>query len=558
VSVRGAGAGAALSRGLGRARTTYVRRQPEGTVLHQVVRAHLETFLAEARRRGSGEGVPRFVERELREFLTCGVMARGFARFRCDDCGHEMLVAYSCKGRICPSCGGRRMAALAAHLVDGVLGGLPVRQWVLTLPYRLRYALAWDHRLCRAVLAVFMRAVLTFERRRAARRGVRGGVGGAVTAIQRCGSALNINVHFHSLVVQGVFVQHADGTRRFVPAPAPTDLEVTRLLGAIRRRIVRLVARHGIDLECPSTEVDPSDERLVACPVYAEIQGAAVLGRVATGPRAGAAVVRVGRDPAAPVDSASGPLHAQLDGFDLHAAVAVPAGHRSRLEHLARYVLRPPVAQEALEWTPDGKVLLRLRRPWRDGTRAIRFEPTELLEKLAAAIPKPRINLLIYYGAFAPHARDRQGAVRTSAGPSAEGFGPQAGSLWSGGRAQTSACHAAAAPTVPGAVGDPATGLATRTTGGDAPPVPGAPAPPDAIGADLAPPTATAPPAPPPSGGYTRPKHYAWAALLQRILVHPINCRPRRGSVRACPDHAPVSSPVRAGARARRAAAQLG
>jgi len=62
---------------------TYVRRQPEGTVLHQVVREHLETFLAETRLRGGGGGLPRFVERELREFLTCGSMARGFARFRC-------------------------------------------------------------------------------------------------------------------------------------------------------------------------------------------------------------------------------------------------------------------------------------------------------------------------------------------------------------------------------------------------------------------------------------------------------------------------------------------
>lgn len=126
---------------------------------------------------------------------------------------------------------------------------------------------------------------------------------------------MNINVHFHSPVVQGIFVQNADGTRRFVPAPAPTDREVTRLLGSIRRRIVRLVARHGI----PSTEVDPGDERLFDCPVYAEIQGAAVLGRFATGPRAGAGVVRVGRDAAVPVDTASAPLHVQIDGFDLHA-----------------------------------------------------------------------------------------------------------------------------------------------------------------------------------------------------------------------------------------------
>lgn len=63
---------------------------------------------------------------------------------------------------------------LAAHLVDGVLGGLPIRQWVLTLPYRLRYKLAYDHRLCRAVLAAFVRAVLGFERRRAREQGVDG------------------------------------------------------------------------------------------------------------------------------------------------------------------------------------------------------------------------------------------------------------------------------------------------------------------------------------------------------------------------------------------------
>ena len=103
-----------------------------------------------------------FVERELREFLSCRVPARGFARFRCDECGHEILVAFSCKGRdFCPSCCGRRLADLAGHLTDRMLGGLPVRQWVLTLPRRLRYALAWDHELCRAVHGVFIRALLT-------------------------------------------------------------------------------------------------------------------------------------------------------------------------------------------------------------------------------------------------------------------------------------------------------------------------------------------------------------------------------------------------------------
>src|SRR5438128_5658333 len=113
-------------------------------ILHGLVRDHLETFLRDAAERTDGTGVPHFVEKELREFLTCGVLARGFARVRCGDCAYERLVPFSCKGRgFCPSCGGRRMTEQAAHLVDEVLPRVPVRQWVLTMPHRLRYLLAW-------------------------------------------------------------------------------------------------------------------------------------------------------------------------------------------------------------------------------------------------------------------------------------------------------------------------------------------------------------------------------------------------------------------------------
>jgi len=99
--------------------------------------------------------VPRFVERELREFLDCGIPAQGVLRVHCDACGEDRLVAFSCKGRgFCPSCGGRRMADTAAHLVDRVLPAAPVRQWVLSLPFALRYLLAYDARLLGAVLRV--------------------------------------------------------------------------------------------------------------------------------------------------------------------------------------------------------------------------------------------------------------------------------------------------------------------------------------------------------------------------------------------------------------------
>ncbi len=142
----------AVPKGMACVQPTYRPRDAEHTVLHQVIREHLESFLRAAAEAGDGVGLPAFVEREFREFLTCGAFDGGFARFRCESCAHEHLVPYSCKGRgFCPSCGGRRMTERAAHLVDEVLPRVPVRQWVLTVPYRLRYRMAFDHGLSRAV-----------------------------------------------------------------------------------------------------------------------------------------------------------------------------------------------------------------------------------------------------------------------------------------------------------------------------------------------------------------------------------------------------------------------
>src|SRR6266545_1116019 len=88
-------------------------------------------------RHNPGLGImPQVVEREFREFLLCGVFEAGVARFQCEGCGREHLVPFSCKRREwCPSCGGRRMTERAARLVDAVLPWVPVRQWVLTVPY---------------------------------------------------------------------------------------------------------------------------------------------------------------------------------------------------------------------------------------------------------------------------------------------------------------------------------------------------------------------------------------------------------------------------------------
>ena len=118
----------------------YRRHEPENTVLHQIVREHLNTFLELAdARSGEGRGLPRYVKNAFRSFLECGILAYGFARLRCPDCGYDTVVAFSCKERgLCPSCAARHMSETAAFLSNrGPLakppspprtaGGLPPR-----------------------------------------------------------------------------------------------------------------------------------------------------------------------------------------------------------------------------------------------------------------------------------------------------------------------------------------------------------------------------------------------------------------------------------------------
>ena len=299
------------------------------------------------------------------------------------------------------------MTDRAAHLIDHVLPSAPVRQWVLSLPFELRYRLAWDHELCRAVLAVYTRAPLGFYRKRAKASGHRDGRTGTVTVIQRFGGALNLNVHFHTLAVGGVFIRESDGLLRFVAGKAPTDEEVEALLGVIRTRVLRLLVRRGLLCEEPAESLDESE----APPLHA-LYAASVRQRVAMGRRAGATVLRLGD---ASTTSAAPPRRrrqARLGGFDLHANTSVRAKNRRKLERLCRYLLRPPVAEDRLSFASDGSVLVRLKTPWRDGTSHVALVPQEFLEKLAALIPRPYVNLIVYHGVLAPNAKWRHEVVR--------------------------------------------------------------------------------------------------------------------------------------------------
>ncbi len=391
--------------------SAYEPRDPTSSILYGIVRDHFETFRAHAASLRDGEGVPRFVDQEFRDFLRCGCLAGGFARFRCTACGLDRLVAFSCKGRgFCPRCGGRRMAERSAHLIDHVFPDVPVRQWVLSLPYRMRYQLAWNHDACRGVVAAFVRAVLRLLRAHARDGGVDDGRGGAVAVIQRFGGALNLNLHVHALVLDGVFARNRAGVLTFHPTHGLTALDVDEVLATVEPRIARLLERRG--LGAGDDDGSASDAWAEDAPVLAGLAAASVQGTAALGPHPGARLRRLGDAPEEGEAPASAGCHARANGFDLHAGLVVPAGQRDRLERVCRYALRPPVNEERLHLTDGGQVRLQLRHRWMDGTTHVVFDPVEFLGRLAVLVPRPRINLVLYHGVLGPRAAWRSEVVR--------------------------------------------------------------------------------------------------------------------------------------------------
>ena len=224
---------------------SYRRHRPERTVLYSVIAEHYPRFVAEIERAGGHP--PNFVRQEFEDYLNCGLLEHGFLRVKCDGCRNEHLVAFSCKHRgFCPSCGARRMVESAAHLVDHVFPEVPVRQWVLTFPFPLRFLLAANPKALSDVLAVVQRGISTFLIRGAGFTVASGARTGAVTLIQRFGSALNLNIHFHMLFLDGVYIGGDHGPARFRWVKAPTNTELTQLTHTIAQRVGRYLERQHV------------------------------------------------------------------------------------------------------------------------------------------------------------------------------------------------------------------------------------------------------------------------------------------------------------------------
>lgn len=383
--------------GLGAIR--YQRHRPEQTLLYRIVEQHYPVFFTHLA--GQGRGLPEYVQREFEGYLKCGRLEHGFLRVRCDTCHAEHLVAFSCKRRgFCPSCGTRRMAESAALLVNEVFPEQPVRQWVLSVPFPLRFLFASRPDVMGRVLGIVYRTIATHLARKAGHTKTTAHAG-AVTLIQRFGSALNLNIHFHMLFLDGVYVD--GGKFRWVKAPSSAEL--TQLAHAIAQRIGRFLERQGL------LERDIENSYLAADAVemgsMEQLLGHSITYRIAVGPQQGRRVFTLQTLPACDPEDQFGGSPGNVAGFSLHAGVAAKAHERDKLERLCRYIARPAVSEKRLSLTAQGKVRYELKTPYRDGTTHVIFEPLDFIARLAALVPKPRVNLTRFHGVFAPNSKHR-------------------------------------------------------------------------------------------------------------------------------------------------------
>ncbi|MGD0529759.1 MAG: transposase, partial [Polyangiaceae bacterium] len=380
----------------------YLPRRPTETVLYGVVRQHLESFLAHAREHYDG-GLPRYVEAELRAYLDCGVFARGFTRAYCDACGHDLLVAFTCKSRtVCPSCSGRRMANTAAAIVDRVLPDVPVRQYVLSLPYEPRKLAAFQAEVLTALGRIFVDAIFASYRARAQQSGVEDGQGGAINFVQRFGS-LNLNVHFHVVVPDGVFTRGPGAGVVFHPAAAPTREQLEAIVQRVHDRAEAWLRRRGHLDERPTEERSsepPLQTALDACAAIAIGRGQGTMLSDAEAP---------GNDQAETSDKPV--LAIERNGFNLHAGLRIQAGDDLGRERLCRYGARPPLSLERLRRLPGGRVAYRLKYVSRGRGKHRVMTAMEFMARLAAIIAPPRYPLVRYAGVLGPRSSWRKDIV---------------------------------------------------------------------------------------------------------------------------------------------------
>ncbi len=287
----------------------------------------------------------------------------GFARLRCDSCRGERLLSFSCRTRqLCPSCGAKRGVVFAAFLREEVVEPVGHAQWVFTMPKILRVYFMHNRELLGDLSRAAWETVREIIAEAAADVEVRPGM---VVVPQTFGSSVNVHPHVHAIASRGGWTR--DGT--WVPVPYADSGAAARLF---RHKVLRLLLDAG--------RIDEDRVELIL-----------------------------------------GWRH--TSGFSVHNEVVVQAGDGDGLERLARYLARPPVSLQRMEWDREnGEVLYRTGRGHAEergrnkergsdeerGEEVERIDELEFLARVVTQLPEPRKHSIRYYGYYAAVVRAKR------------------------------------------------------------------------------------------------------------------------------------------------------
>lgn len=283
--------------------------------------------------------------------MGCGILANGFACAHCDSCNRDFVIGFSCKARgICPSCNTRAMTEAAANLIENVIPCVPVRQFVISFPKRIRHYLQ-THAILQTILSIVVDEIR--KKMIACSPDLPNPKIGAVSFFQNFGNTLNVHPHFHLIVADGVFTNE-ENTLLFCESCVSAQ-DITDIEECIRKRVLRYFGRRGFFTK----------EKITTMLSY------------------------------------------EMSGFSLDASVRVESWDRDGLERLIRYCARPPFKSENLR--KNGLWLAyQFPKPTHTGQTSINIEPLDFLERISKFIPYPRKHRRHYHGVFGPNSPLRQ------------------------------------------------------------------------------------------------------------------------------------------------------
>lgn len=327
----------------------YKTREPGKSKYYRLVEAHyeeLERVWEERYQPKYGFWRP-YVMDVIYRYLDCGDPHFGFARVKCEDCGKEYILPFSCKRRhFCPSCHQKRVIEFGEHLYDEVLKEVPHRQWVFSIPKRLRPYFMYDRKLLAKLSRCAWKVLSTYLKQSVP---VDNPIPGCVISVQTFGEFLNFNPHLHIIATDGCFYGDGEFATGLVPKAE--------------------------ELEIPFT-----------IEVFNMLQ-------------------KEGKINSFIIDNMSNWQHS---GFNIYCGQRVSPFDDESLERLAQYIIRAPISQERMTYIPENESKDGVAKVAYEGktTRTNEtFSAIDWLARLVTHIPNKGEQLVRYYGFYSNKSR---------------------------------------------------------------------------------------------------------------------------------------------------------